>query len=153
LWFGNEHAPGEQNLTYGTSRVVAALATLAASKPGDWFEPYFQRALQHMLASGIAWLLKAQHQNGGWSGGESGPASIEETALALAALAGAQPHVGTNVTHALTRGANWLVEQVESGAWKNPAPIGFYFARVWYYERLYPLIFTTAALSSLASRL
>ena len=147
LWFGNEHAPGEQNLTYGTSRVVTALATLATSKPGDWFEPYFQRALRHMLATGIAWLLKAQQQNGGWSGSESGPVSIEETALVLTALASAQPHAGTNVTHALTRGTDWLVQQVESGAWKNPAPIGFYFARLWYYERLYPMIFTVGALT------
>jgi squalene-hopene/tetraprenyl-beta-curcumene cyclase len=55
--------------------------------------------------------------------------------------------VGTNVTHALARGTNWLVEQVESGTWKNPAPIGFYFARLWYYERLYPMIFTVGALT------
>jgi hypothetical protein len=27
-----------------------------------------------------------------------------------------------------------------------PWPIGFYFAKLWYHERLYPLIFTTAAL-------
>jgi squalene-hopene/tetraprenyl-beta-curcumene cyclase len=26
------------------------------------------------------------------------------------------------------------------------SPIGFYFAKLWYYERLYPLIFTVAAL-------
>ena len=25
-------------------------------------------------------------------------------------------------------------------------PIGFYFARLWYFEKLYPLIFTVAAL-------
>jgi squalene-hopene/tetraprenyl-beta-curcumene cyclase len=28
----------------------------------------------------------------------------------------------------------------------EPSPIGFYFAKLWYFERLYPLIFTVAAL-------
>jgi squalene-hopene/tetraprenyl-beta-curcumene cyclase len=146
LWFGNEHASDEQNLTYGTSRVVTALATLAGSKPGEWLEVYFQRALGKMISSGVAWLLKAQQPNGGWSGSETGPVSIEETALALTALAGAQRHAEANVTLALTRGTDWLIEQLESGAWRNPAPIGFYFARLWYYERLYPMIWTVGAL-------
>jgi hypothetical protein len=26
------------------------------------------------------------------------------------------------------------------------SPIGFYFAKLWYYEKLYPLIFTVSAL-------
>jgi squalene-hopene/tetraprenyl-beta-curcumene cyclase len=35
---------------------------------------------------------------------------------------------------------------VEDGRYREPAPIGFYFAKLWYFERLYPLIFTVAAL-------
>ena len=27
-----------------------------------------------------------------------------------------------------------------------PTPIGFYFANLWYFEKLYPIIFTVAAL-------
>src|SRR5438552_17131784 len=30
LWFGNQFAPAEENLTYGTARVVCALAEIAA---------------------------------------------------------------------------------------------------------------------------
>jgi len=30
------------------------------------------------------------------------------------------------------------------------SPSGFYFAKLWYYERLYPQIFTVAALSRMA---
>jgi squalene-hopene/tetraprenyl-beta-curcumene cyclase len=52
---------------------------------------------------------------------------------------------------ALERGARWLVERVESGAWREPSPIGFYFAKLWYYERLYPLIFTVGALNRVAT--
>ena len=40
----------------------------------------------------------------------------------------------------------WLIERVERGEHRQPAPIGFYFAKLWYYERLYPLTFTVAAL-------
>jgi squalene-hopene/tetraprenyl-beta-curcumene cyclase len=44
------------------------------------------------------------------------------------------------------RGIAWLVEAVESGRFREPSPIGFYFAKLWYFEKLYPLIFTVAAL-------
>jgi squalene-hopene/tetraprenyl-beta-curcumene cyclase len=153
LWFGNEHAPEEQNLTYGTARVIGSLASLAAHGRGDWFEPYFERALDQMLNSGTGWLLKAQQPKGAWSGSSRGPVSVEETALALRSLAQAVPFAAERavVAHAVTRGANWLIDQVESGAWKNPAPIGFYFARLWYYERLYPMIFTVGALEAVSS--
>ena len=68
------------------------------------------------------------------------PSSVEETALAIEALA--------DTSHAVSveRGVDWLIEKVESGAWREPAPIGFYFARLWYHERLYPLIWTVGAL-------
>ena len=47
---------------------------------------------------------------------------------------------------AVQQGTEWLVGKVETGEWKRPSPLGFYFARLWYYERLYPLIFTVGAL-------
>jgi squalene-hopene/tetraprenyl-beta-curcumene cyclase len=152
LWFGNEHARDEQNLTYGTARVLIALAGLASADRTPWFEPYFERLLQRMLARGAKWLIDAQQQSGAWSGAEAGPVSIEETALAVAALARALPHSSEHakVALALSKGTAWLIEQVESGRWKQPSPIGFYFARLWYYERLYPMIFTTGALAAVS---
>ena len=151
LWFGNEHAPGEQNLTYGTARVVAALATLAGRERASWFEPYFKRLLQRMLARGIKWLIETQQSGGAWSGTASGPVSLEESALAITALARAFPRSGGEagkVVQTISKGTIWLVEQVESGEWKKPSPIGFYFAHLWYYERLYPMIFTIGALGA-----
>ena len=47
---------------------------------------------------------------------------------------------------AVNKGLCWLVEQVEAGRLQQPTPIGFYFAKLWYYERLYPVIFSVAAL-------
>jgi squalene-hopene/tetraprenyl-beta-curcumene cyclase len=44
------------------------------------------------------------------------------------------------------RGLAYLVERVEEGGLHEPSPIGFYFAKLWYFEKLYPLIFTVAAL-------
>jgi len=45
-------------------------------------------------------------------------------------------------------GLNWLIQRVESGQYLNASPIGFYFAKLWYHERLYPLVFTVAALGA-----
>jgi squalene-hopene/tetraprenyl-beta-curcumene cyclase len=49
----------------------------------------------------------------------------------------------------LRRGGNWLAHAIAQQRWSEPAPIGFYFAKLWYFERLYPLIFATAALNGL----
>ena len=136
LWFGNEHAPGDENPVYGTAKVVLALRQLR------------DRGIalpDALLRDAVRWLAAAQSADGGWSGARGGPASVEETALATEALA------GTAEVAAVGNGARWLSERVASGAWREPAPIGFYFAKLWYYERLYPLIFTTAALSRVAA--
>ena len=39
-----------------------------------------------------------------------------------------------------------LIEAVERQRYKVCSPIGFYFAKLWYHEELYPLIFTASAL-------
>jgi hypothetical protein len=77
--------------------------------------------------------------------------SVEETALAVEALLAACPPVlcplSTVPTQlAVEKGLNWLNCRVEQNQHRQPAPIGFYFAKLWYYVRLYPLTFTVAAL-------
>jgi squalene-hopene/tetraprenyl-beta-curcumene cyclase len=52
---------------------------------------------------------------------------------------------------ALESGTSWLIKQAAGDL--DPAPIGFYFAKLWYYEKLYPLIFTTATLRRVRQRL
>jgi squalene-hopene/tetraprenyl-beta-curcumene cyclase len=178
LWFGNQFAPEEENPTYGTARVLRALAagarpsgrslsrdargsSIPASSPG-WKRLWAEgRApmppMSKALARGTAWLLSAQKTDGSWGGCPGGPSSVEETALALEALAEVLACGESWTTFspgelatAVVSGANWLIEGVESGQWRQPAPIGFYFAKLWYYERLYPLIFTVGALRLLA---
>lgn len=47
---------------------------------------------------------------------------------------------------AIIRGVEFLLERVDDGGHRVAWPIGFYFAKLWYHERLYPLIFTTSAI-------
>lgn len=128
LWFGNQFAADEENPTYGVSKALAAYR--------DWDrldDPAAQRA--------IRWLASAQNADGGWGGNLSTPSSVEETALAVEALLPI-----TSVRNACQRGIGWLLERVVDDSFRQPAPIGLYFAKLWYFERLYPMIFTVSAL-------
>ena len=138
LWFGNQHVAGEVNLTYGTSRVVTALATPLARQASH--------AADRMYQKGLAWILDAQCGDGGWGGAAQSPPSIEETGLALAAIATA-PAGAPPVTEALLRGAAWLVTATGQGRHTPPSPIGLYFARLWYYDELYPLVMSLRGLA------
>jgi len=126
LWFGNQHRRDETNPTYGTAMVAPALA------PGD---PRRRRALE--------WLKAGQNDDGGWGGGEGSPSTVEETALAVSTLAGAVSEVAPA---AVARGVRWLIDRTDGGRSFAPSPIGFYFARLWYWERLYPVVWTVQAL-------
>jgi squalene-hopene/tetraprenyl-beta-curcumene cyclase len=136
LWFGNQYAPNDENPTYGTARVLAAYRDL------DMMNSLPARR-------GIAWLLAAQNTDGGWGGAAGVPSSMEETALAVEVLLDA----GHEAEPAVQKGLAWLVEQVEAGGLDNPTPIGFYFAKLWYFEKLYPIIFTVAALGRARAKL
>jgi squalene-hopene/tetraprenyl-beta-curcumene cyclase len=70
--------------------------------------------------------------------------SVEETAIGLEALLG-HP-TWPSLQDSISKGLNWLVEAVEGGHHRETSPIGFYFAKLWYYERLYPLVFLASAL-------
>jgi squalene-hopene/tetraprenyl-beta-curcumene cyclase len=101
----------------------------------------------------MTWVVSARNDDGGWGGGPSTPSTIEETALAVEALAGATVTDAKAANGAMDNGCAWLIEHTNRGRHFPPAPIGLYFARLWYHERLYPLIFTVAALERvLASR-
>ena len=133
LWFGNEHHADQANPTYGTARVV--LATL---------DP-----------RGAEWLVASMAADGGVGGGPGLPASIEETALtveALARVAAESRDAGLRgrATAAVSSGVDWLLEHTAGGTRFPAAPIGLYFAKLWYDEELYPLAFTVAALERAA---
>ena len=132
---------------YGTARVLAAWR--AAGLEADV-----------SAVRGREWLAGVQNSDGGWGGDADTPSSVEETALAVEALLERVPGEaeGTwtglidersdpkNAEKQLAGGIEWLIDRVETGTWTKSSPIGFYFARLWYFEKLYPLIFTVAAL-------
>jgi squalene-hopene/tetraprenyl-beta-curcumene cyclase len=147
LWFGNEAAPGEVNLTYGTAKVLPALDALAdAGVVGA----------AAMADRAARWLAASQRPDGGWSGsvgstsGARGdlPPSIEETAQAVAALAARAARDRAADLVSVRRGLAWLRTATDDGRRFPAAPIGLYFARLWYSEALYPLIFTVAAIQA-----
>src|SRR5207248_865520 len=98
--------------------------------------------------SGIAWLLGNQNADGGWGGERGTPSSIEETSLAVEALANFVENSGSR--DAVERGVAWLIEHTSRGITFPPSPIGFYFAKLWYFEKLYPLVWTVSALGRTA---
>ena len=149
LWFGNQSAPGEENPTYGTARVVLALNRLSR----DGFVH-----VEGIRRRGIEWLLAAQNSDGGWGGAVGVASTIEETGLTVQALADALEVVppsrglaGTSLEAAISKGVGRLVSETRGGRDFEPAPIGLYFSKLWYYELQYPVIFTVAALGRAVS--
>lgn len=136
LWFGNQAAPEQANPVLGTARVVLAL--LLAPEAAD------------MLRRALDYLVSAQDAGGGWGGAPGVAPSIEETALAVGALAEAQAaQPPPELENPLARGGNYLLDRVADGTWTTARPIGLYFASLWYAEELYPLVWTVEALGRL----
>lgn len=145
LWFGNQDRPDEDNPIYGTGRVLLAYADLGMRDSDP-------------ARRGVAYLRAAQNTDGGWGGGSSvsyeGPgaaeqgitSTIEETAVAVEALmkCGGQPLPDATII----RGLEWLLRRIAHGQLSQAWPIGFYFAKLWYYERLYPAVFSLGALGT-----
>ncbi len=129
LWFGNQFAHDDENPVYGVSKGLLAFR--------DWNRLEDQEAQR-----AIAWLVSVQNSDGGWGGAVDTPSSTEETSLAVEALRSVK-----TAASACDRGLEWLLERVESEKFRDPAPIGLYFAKLWYFERLYPIIFATSALA------
>ena len=122
LWFGNQHRTDETNPTYGTAMVLLAL-------------PHFPE-MSDSARRAENWLRENRNSDGGWGAGEATPSSIEETALTLSALGIDQA------------GKDFLDAKTSYGTHFPAAPIGFYFAKLWYFERIYPIVWTVNALAT-----
>lgn len=128
LWFGNQAHPEQANPAYGTAKVVRAT----------------------LDRRGVEWLLAAQGPDGGIASAPGIGATIEETAVAVEALAEVAEHAADRelagrALVAVGRGLEWLIERTDGGKVFPAAPIGLYFAKLWYGEALYPLAFTVTA--------
>ncbi|MBI1247606.1 squalene--hopene cyclase [bacterium] len=142
LWFGNQDRTEEDNPIYGTSKVLRLECD--------------HRSSDHVSSEvkyALAWLADQQNADGGFGGGASVSqvtegqleSSIEETSLAIEALL---CHNKGNENHAaLEKAIDWLCRRVEENSHADCSPIGFYFSKLWYYEKLYPRIMTVSALA------
>lgn len=136
LWFGNPFSATKTNPVYGTAKVLDALNILD--------DPQYRS----MTDRAVAFLLSAQNDDAGWGSQKGAVSTIEETALATHALA-TSPSPAAKAS--VNRGLLWLVEHTQQGTVFPAAPIGLYFAKLWYAERLYPVIFSLHALQNAVS--
>ena len=154
LWFGNQFAPQQQNPVYGTGKVLSNLSDLP-DKFADKFLPMVHKA--------AAYLLSVQNKDSGWGGAKSVKSSVEETAVALDGLSSIlnagfirkKSNQKSNlpiekIEQSISKGARRLMDIIGDGSKFEPAPIGLYFAKLWYSEQLYPVIFSLSALGKTA---
>jgi squalene-hopene/tetraprenyl-beta-curcumene cyclase len=138
LWFGNQHTADHTNPVLGTARVLAAYADM-------------DRLSDVAARRGALFLLSAQNDDGGWGGTRGTPSSLEETAMAVEALSSGMAEPA--VRDACLAGGRHMLDRIDDGAIDNPSPIGLYFTRLWYGEKLYPLVWTVGALGRLLATL
>ncbi|MFW6146296.1 MAG: squalene--hopene cyclase [Planctomycetota bacterium] len=130
LWFGSQRTAEQTNPVFGTARVVAALAAMDETE-------------HPMAVAGRDYMIRAAGAPGGWAADGKAKPTIEETAVAVDALM----RTGLTPDDApVTGGLNWLSRRILAGGLREPSPIGLYFARLWYHERLYPVTLAVGAL-------
>lgn len=137
LWFGNQQTTDHTNPVYGTARVVTYLKD---SLEHHWLSESFRQRLFSLVKKGNQFLISVQNEDGSWGGTKNIPGTIEETALAVSALASGE---NSEICNA---GLIWLDNYYKQNGLKA-APIGLYFASLWYDEKLYPVTAYLEAIS------
>jgi len=135
LWFGNQSTAGNKNPVYGTARVSVYLTDCLNLEDvkGDLKDKLVTMNLQAQK-----YLLSQQNEDGSWGGQKNIQGTLEETSLAMAALAASNPEV-------CDPGFVWLSNEMDLYGLRS-SPIGLYFAALWYDEQMYPLVFSLEAL-------
>ena len=128
LWFGNQCSYDHSNPVYGTSKV---LIYLGDALPHKWIDNKTKVKIQMLLNTGRNFLLKTQNSDGSWGGDENIEGTIEETGLAVQALS-------ADNYQQQVKGMEWLNDFYTKKRLKA-APVGLYFASLWYDEKMYPL--------------
>ncbi|XZE51970.1 prenyltransferase/squalene oxidase repeat-containing protein [Planctomycetaceae bacterium SH139] len=105
---------------------------------------------QELAMGSGAGMTRPEVVENGLFGGVAGalPAKIGTEVGGNLITAGAAGCRAAIIRTAVTGGAEFLCQAVRQSKHHDPWPIGFYFAKLWYHERLYPTVFTTAALGA-----
>ena len=133
LWFGDQDASDERSPVYGTAVAVEHLNV--SSNP----------VAKILAAKGAAYLVSAQNDDSGWGGACGVRSKITHTAKAISALTA----FSTQYREIIEKGLDYLHTAYLSGELEKREPIGLYFARLWYSEELYNIIFVLNALNNI----
>jgi squalene-hopene/tetraprenyl-beta-curcumene cyclase len=125
LWFGQELAPATENKVYGTATVLRHLKKVV-----------FQPAASPLLRSAVRFLVQ-EHRKPRWKWG------VEEIAVTFTALQGFSEAEAT-----CRELMEELLEKTDEGRQFPASPIGLYFAQLWYFEQLYPVVWSLEAFSA-----
>lgn len=144
LWFGDQDADDERSPVYGTAMTVEYLAASNDSLAGK------------MKEKGVNYLLSVQNSDGGWGGAKDVSSKVTLTARALNALAVLRTQYSEadvqnseykeSVTKSMNRASDYLCLKYKNGELLREEPIGLYFARLWYSEKMYNITFVLNAL-------
>lgn len=136
LWFGNQQTKNHANPVYGTARVATYLndALLFLKSHAG-----LELQMKPLIEKSQSFLLRAQNNDGSWGGDKNIQGTIEETSLSVSAL------MGDEFMSVKQKAFAWLDKTYKSQGLK-PAPIGLYFALLWYDEKMYPLTLYIEAL-------
>jgi squalene-hopene/tetraprenyl-beta-curcumene cyclase len=135
LWFGSQLTKTKENKIYGTSKVSVYLQEALEIGVNERFQDAVAKAVQKSKE----FIAAQQNVNGSWGAEKGIPGTLEETALAVSALTGLQYQAQC------LKAFRWLEQEYNTNG-STPAPIGLYFATLWYHEKLYPQIFYLEAL-------
>lgn len=128
LWFGNQFTKEKKNPVYGTARVLTYLKDTAGH---TWFSEGIKQRLNQLIKNGELFMISVQNPDGSWGGNANIPGTLEETALAVASLASEKNR------EICLSGFKWLDRAYREDGLQS-APIGLYFALLWYEEKWYP---------------
>lgn len=138
LWFGDQDAKDERSPVYGTTMTVEYLTSLN------------HQLAKEMREKGLNYILSTQNADGGWGGAKNVPSKVTLTARALSALASFHPEVKRTP---IEQAFDYLYQKYKTGGLMQAEPIGLYFSRLWYSEKLYNITFVLNALNKLKIRI
>lgn len=170
LWFGNQDHPNEENPIYGTGRVLLGIAELlplqeASARATDFLIEQQnsdggwgggpsrtpRSSLEETAVAVEALVAFARAMMRNRRSGAAGPGiASDQRAIAPPPFLD-EPSRSTRerlCREAILLGVRFLTDAVVSRQHRDPWPIGFYFAKLWYHEKLYPVVLPMAALGA-----
>lgn len=142
-WLAGELVPEGDREYQDRERVAVASSIEETALAVDALATVLLWRRNHRPASGV----QSGHREN-WAGwcDEPSPDSAEKVQIGQSATISGGGGGKSGLVVAIIRGVEFLLDRLDSEQHRVAWPIGFYFAKLWYHERLYPLVFSTTAL-------